>query len=948
MEFSLDLLKEITGTADFAKISCLNLENLSMINCPRELPEELHHALKILILRINFIKSIELPSLFKLRKLDISSNQIETIGEEDMWVYFPALEVVYLHDNLIDYWDALYTLATLPRVKHITLFNNPIVRQSEYREFMVSKIPTLLALDFHIVSEGEKKGIYTLPYEKTKVWISDSEDVKALNWFIYKLKRKWEKCSAATLIQALWRRYCIRKNYGTILTDRDKSAIVIQRHVRGWLLRKKLRTDLQNLLKETNTEYLLYSVEDYNRFRAVQVIEKYYLEIYLKNKRHQRLLNACALKIQTAFRRWYSMRSLNPLFKDGKIYILKSQQRTFISMIRALSIFGLDRFHPSQSIKDVVAPKFFEKVRLRKLPVNYIALVNSVKECKSVKVVRFVEPEMLEMDWRPAIWYNRWMFNCLMLDSLDHKPIGKKPITLKYHNTSKYPQILKIKPKPYHLSAFERRKLKNLKISLDDYHDLLELSVPHSEFTIGLASLVVSYNKYVKAKDEPPFILFFDTQIKRLKAACKIQTWWRGYLTSHWNTTTLEVLKSRAVHTISSWWKMVPFFRRIRFLEQLKKHLDSFTEPVGYIQEHLYECIKPTMKNLRFIEQDITWYMIGNECYQARFDNKKPILPMWVGAHMKEYHEGMNGLGINPCKLIDLVNVGTYIEIVKLSSQITNKQPITDGEIRFLKVTFSSIEELKCRTAVLMLGTLENRYNSYITFMSRATLEETFLMSRMRFLWSSRGVDKSRRTVVDTQISTVRAKSATREPSLNAVTSITPEEKEEAPEDISTIVKIARNHQSASNSHKIEEVEILKARVKLAREENTRRIAEIKFARQIQVAARQEAHREDKDRTEEAKDWRLTLDFREKLLRKRLVQAQHDKQKALKEEREFIKTFAQSKNLIQKLMIKSDLTRWRKQEDSSIRETVTKRKKKKYGDNSIVISEKINNLSSYL
>ena len=208
MEFTIDLIKDITGNADLNKLSCLNLENLSMITSPRDLPEELYHALKILILRINFIKSIELPSLFKLRKLDISSNQIETIGGQDMWVYFPALELVYLHDNLIEYWDALDTLATLPRVKHITLFNNPIVRETEYREFMVNKIPSLLALDFHIVSEGEKKSIYSLPYEKTKVWISDCEDVKSLNWFIYKLRRKYEKCSAATLIQALWRRYC--------------------------------------------------------------------------------------------------------------------------------------------------------------------------------------------------------------------------------------------------------------------------------------------------------------------------------------------------------------------------------------------------------------------------------------------------------------------------------------------------------------------------------------------------------------------------------------------------------------------------------------------------------------------------------------------------------------------------------------------------------------------
>jgi hypothetical protein len=50
---------------------------------------------------------------------------------------------------------------------------------------------------------------------------------------VYRLKRKWEKCSPAILIQSLWKRYLVRKDIKRFASDRDKSAVLIQKVYRG-------------------------------------------------------------------------------------------------------------------------------------------------------------------------------------------------------------------------------------------------------------------------------------------------------------------------------------------------------------------------------------------------------------------------------------------------------------------------------------------------------------------------------------------------------------------------------------------------------------------------------------------------------------------------------------------------------------------------------------------
>ena len=89
---------------------------------------------------------------------------------------------------------------------------------------------------------------------------------------------------------------------GNVVSERDQHAILIQKHVRGWLLRLKLKKDLEILLKETQNEYLLYTPQQYIFFKSVQVIERVYLKYKAKRDYKRKRYNA-ATKIASCYRR---------------------------------------------------------------------------------------------------------------------------------------------------------------------------------------------------------------------------------------------------------------------------------------------------------------------------------------------------------------------------------------------------------------------------------------------------------------------------------------------------------------------------------------------------------------------------------------------------------------------------------------------------------------------
>lgn len=98
------------------QVDALDLSNLDLESLGKVIPYELARNLRVLNLRLNLFTEIELPRFVNLLKLDLSSNNIEDVGSQDMWVCFPYLKLLYLHDNILDGWDTLVNLTVIPRI----------------------------------------------------------------------------------------------------------------------------------------------------------------------------------------------------------------------------------------------------------------------------------------------------------------------------------------------------------------------------------------------------------------------------------------------------------------------------------------------------------------------------------------------------------------------------------------------------------------------------------------------------------------------------------------------------------------------------------------------------------------------------------------------------------------------------------------------------------------
>lgn len=97
------------------------------------------------------------PRLIKLRTLYATSNKVarisETLGES-----LPNLEWLILTNNRIAKFAELdKCLRGLPRLKYLSLVDNPVSGSKDYRLFVISRCPGLKMLDYCKVTEAERE-----------------------------------------------------------------------------------------------------------------------------------------------------------------------------------------------------------------------------------------------------------------------------------------------------------------------------------------------------------------------------------------------------------------------------------------------------------------------------------------------------------------------------------------------------------------------------------------------------------------------------------------------------------------------------------------------------------------------------------------------------------------------------------------------------------------------
>lgn len=105
----------------------------------------------------NSIRKFEnLPLLPRLKCMLLNNNRIYKIAP-NLEESIPNLERLILTNNYIQELGDIDVLATLAKLKVLSLINNPIASKTHYRLYVIHKLPQLKLLDFSKISRRERE-----------------------------------------------------------------------------------------------------------------------------------------------------------------------------------------------------------------------------------------------------------------------------------------------------------------------------------------------------------------------------------------------------------------------------------------------------------------------------------------------------------------------------------------------------------------------------------------------------------------------------------------------------------------------------------------------------------------------------------------------------------------------------------------------------------------------
>jgi hypothetical protein len=197
-----------------------------------------------------------LQKFYILKKVDLSFCKLEHLPDKKVFESMAHLQFLFLHNNAISEWEDLESVSGCRNLLHLTMYSNPVANIG-YRHFIVNSIPSLLALDMHIITDEERSDDVSFgdrfralsDYMRISIpdYTGESDarnHLMSLNKDAYELKRIYERNSPSILIQRTFRGHKIRKNINNTIGIKIDSVIKIQKIVRGFLLRRRCKREL--------------------------------------------------------------------------------------------------------------------------------------------------------------------------------------------------------------------------------------------------------------------------------------------------------------------------------------------------------------------------------------------------------------------------------------------------------------------------------------------------------------------------------------------------------------------------------------------------------------------------------------------------------------------------------------------------------------------------------
>jgi U2 small nuclear ribonucleoprotein A' len=132
--------------------------SLSHLTLPRSLsPPSSQNQFDTIDLSDNGIVRVDgFPKLPRLRSLHLNNNKISKIVR-NLELALPNLEWLILTNNKLANFSDLESLRTLPKLRFLSLIDNPVTRKQGYRLFIIARCPRLKVLDFKKVKLAERE-----------------------------------------------------------------------------------------------------------------------------------------------------------------------------------------------------------------------------------------------------------------------------------------------------------------------------------------------------------------------------------------------------------------------------------------------------------------------------------------------------------------------------------------------------------------------------------------------------------------------------------------------------------------------------------------------------------------------------------------------------------------------------------------------------------------------
>lgn len=81
--------------------------------------------------------------------------QVKFLPSPAMWSRLTSLQVLYIHDNVIESLETVMHLTAARCLKTMTMFGNPLCEGGHYRSIVVNRVTSLQALDDCVITDDE-------------------------------------------------------------------------------------------------------------------------------------------------------------------------------------------------------------------------------------------------------------------------------------------------------------------------------------------------------------------------------------------------------------------------------------------------------------------------------------------------------------------------------------------------------------------------------------------------------------------------------------------------------------------------------------------------------------------------------------------------------------------------------------------------------------------------